>query len=80
MSLITKATELKEMSKEPASAVDRIRREIHRALDHAHAELDRIELLSAALAAFARPVPDYEPGFRHIRHLTATALELKAGG
>ncbi len=48
-------------------AIERIERELNRALDAARADLDRIEILSAAVCAFARPVPDYEPSFRHIR-------------
>jgi hypothetical protein len=59
-----------------AMAADRVKSEINRALDNVRAEIDRIEILSAALAAFARPVPDYEPGFQHLRHLTAYAQEL----
>lgn len=59
------------------TAIDRVRCELHRALDHMRADLDRIEILSAALAAFSRPIPDYEPGFRHMRHLTLNAHELR---
>jgi hypothetical protein len=58
------------------TAADRVKGEINRALDNVRAEIDRIEILTAALAAFARPVPDYEPGFQHLRHLTAHAQEL----
>jgi hypothetical protein len=57
-------------------ASDRVKSEINRALDNMRAEIDRIEILTAALAAFARPVPDYEPGFQHLRHVTAYAQEL----
>jgi hypothetical protein len=59
-----------------ATAADRVKCEINRALDNVRAEIDRIEILTAALAAFARPVPDYEPGFRHLQHLTMHAQEL----
>ena len=31
-------------------------------------DFERIEILAAALAAFNRPVPDYEPMFRHLGH------------
>jgi hypothetical protein len=41
-----------------------------------HADLDRIDILSAALSAFSAPIPDYEPRFRHLPHLTLTAHEL----
>ncbi|HEY5305156.1 MAG TPA: hypothetical protein VIJ52_00615 [Pseudolabrys sp.] len=67
------------MSKEPETAGDRMKREIHRTFGRIRVELDRIEILSVALAAFTKPVPDYEPGFQHMRHLTASALELKRG-
>jgi hypothetical protein len=41
-----------------------------------HADLDRVEILAAALSAFSRPVPDYEPHFRHLDHMTLSAHEL----
>jgi hypothetical protein len=41
------------------------------------ADLDRVELLTAALSAFGRPVPDYEPGFRHLRNLTLGAHQIR---
>jgi len=40
------------------------------------ADLDRIEFLSAALSAFSKPVPEYEPSFRHMHHLALKAHEL----
>jgi hypothetical protein len=52
------------------TAIELIRHDLHRALDNMRADLNRIEILSAALSAFGRPVPDYEPGFRHMRNLT----------
>lgn len=65
------------MAKEHGTAGDRLKRELQRAIEHIRVELDKIEVLSAALAAFSKPVPDYEPGFRHLRHVTASVLELK---
>lgn len=65
------------MAKEPGAAVDRLKRDLHQALDTIRRELDRVEILSAALGAFSEPVPDYEPGFRHLRHITASAIEFK---
>ena len=53
---------------------DRVRRELYRALDDVRADINRIEILAAALIAFSRPVPDYEPGFHHMRHLAAHEL------
>ncbi|HEY0223866.1 MAG TPA: hypothetical protein VGC38_05060 [Pseudolabrys sp.] len=52
------------------SAIECVQREVHRSLDNLRGDLDRIELLTAAMSAFSRPIPDYEPGFRHLRNLT----------
>jgi hypothetical protein len=60
------------------AAIDRLKRELDRQLDNMCADLDRIEILVAALNSFSRPVPDYEPGFHHLRHFTLTAHELGA--
>jgi hypothetical protein len=61
------------------TATDRLRHELHDVLQHLHAEIDRIELLAAALDAFGAPVPDYEAGFRHFiplgRELKSFELE-----
>lgn len=40
-------------------------------------ELDKIEILSAAMFAFSKPIPAYDSGFRHLRHATVNATELK---
>jgi hypothetical protein len=39
-------------------------------------DLDRIEILTAALNAFSKPVPDYEPGFRHLRDMNLAAHQI----
>jgi hypothetical protein len=52
------------------TAVEHVSDELHRVLDHVRTDLDRIEILTAALSAFGRPIPNYEPGFRHMRNLT----------
>jgi hypothetical protein len=70
------ATRQRERAMRTETAIDRVRHDLHRALDHMRADLDRIEILTAALGAFSRPIPDYEPSFRHMRHLTLTAHEL----
>jgi len=57
-------------------AINRMRRELHRVLERMRADLDRIEILTAALGAFSRPAPDYEARFRHMRHLMLTVHEL----
>jgi hypothetical protein len=58
------------------TAIDRIKRDLHGALDDMRNDLNRIDILSAALSAFSKPVPDYEPIFQHTRHLTLNAHEL----
>ena len=55
-----------------------MKRELQRAVERIRTELDKIEILSAAMSAFTKPVPDYEPGFHHLRHVTASALELNS--
>ncbi len=50
-------------------AMERVRSDLCRSLDHMRAELDRVEILTIALNAFSQPVPDYEPAFRHMDHL-----------
>jgi hypothetical protein len=58
------------------SAIDRVRRELVRALDTTRADLDRVEILTAAMSAFSRPIPEYEPAFRHMRHLKLSEHEI----
>lgn len=57
-------------------ATNRIQRELEHAVATLRTDLDRIELLTAALIAFSRPVPDYEPTFRHIRPSELMAHEI----
>ncbi len=45
------------------TASERLRHELHHALHNLHADIDRVEILAAALDAFSRPVPNYEPRF-----------------
>lgn len=65
------------MFKEPATTTHRLKRELDRVLTRIRVELDRVEILSTALAAFSKPVPGYEPGFQHLRRASATAYEIK---
>lgn len=58
------------------SATNQIQRELERAVATLRTDLDRIELLTAALIAFNRPIPDYEPTFRHIRPSNLMAYEI----
>jgi len=65
------------MAMRAESATDRMKRELHRLFDNIRGDLDRIEILTAALNAFSRPVPDYEPRFRHLWQSDPTARELR---
>jgi len=58
--------------------VERLKCEMHRALDAIDSQLAKLEILTAAMAAFSRPVPDYDSGFHHQRHLTASATVLRS--
>ena len=58
------------------AAIERVKRELNRAFDQTRAELDRIEILAACLAAFNTPVPGYEPTFRHLHQVNLDAHEL----
>lgn len=58
------------------ATTDRLRSDILRAFERTRAELDRIELLAAGLAAFNEPVPNYEPKFQHLRRFTNKVQEL----
>ena len=60
----------------PESPTDRFKRELSRAVEKLKVDLDRVELLTAALSAFHRPVPDYEPTFRHTQRMGLSAHEL----
>jgi hypothetical protein len=64
------------------AANDRLKRELHRMTARMRADLDRVEILIVALNGFSRPVPDYEPRFRHLRQFSLSAHELgkRAGG
>ena len=58
------------------ATIDRVKKELLRAFDNTRAELDRIEVLAAGLAAFNTPIPGYEPTFRHLPQLSLNAHEL----
>jgi hypothetical protein len=61
---------------ETDAVIDRVKKELLRAFDNTRAELDRIEILAAGLAAFRAPVPSYEPTFRHLPQPNQNASEL----
>lgn len=48
-------------------AIAKVSDELNRAFERTRAELERVEILAAGLAAFNKPVPGYEPRFRHLR-------------
>ena len=58
------------------AAIDRVKSELDRAFDRTHADLERIEILAAGLAAFSTPIPPYEPRFHHLRRPSLLAHEL----
>jgi hypothetical protein len=58
------------------AAIDRVKKELLRAFDSTRAELDRIEILAAGLAAFNTPIPNYEPTFRHLPQVNLNVHEL----
>jgi hypothetical protein len=60
--------------------VERLKREMHCALDAIDTQLAKLEILTVAMAAFSRPIPDYDAGFQHQRHLTASATVLRNAG
>lgn len=64
------------MHEEKGEAVSRLQRALHEAIDKMRDDLDRVEILTAAIGAFSRPVPDYEPAFRHLHRLPLSAFEL----
>jgi len=57
-------------------AMDRMQRELLRAVENLRVDIDRVELLTAALSAFNRPVPDYEPSFHHVAQSNLGAYEM----
>lgn len=59
------------------SAPEQLRQDLHRLFENIRGDLDRIELLVAAIGAFSRPIPDYEPGFRHLQQSILNAHELR---
>jgi hypothetical protein len=56
--------------------MDRMQRELVRAVEDLRADIDRVELLTSALSAFNRPIPDYEPSFHHMAQPDLGAFEM----
>ena len=63
------------MRAEPAT--DEITRELNRLVENIRGDLDRVEILTEALSAFSRPVPDYEPRFRNLWQADGGTHELR---
>ena len=57
-------------------AMERLQGDLSGALRNVHAELERVEILAAALSGFSAPIPDYEPMFRNIAPARLTSHEL----
>jgi hypothetical protein len=51
---------------ETQDAATQISRRLRRVLDNMSADIERVEMLSAALAGLSKPVPAYEPAFHHL--------------
>ena len=58
------------------AAIDRVKSELSRAFDRTHADLERVEILAAGLAAFSTPIPAYEPRFHHLQRPNLKVHEL----
>ena len=58
------------------AAREQIKRELDEALDTMRSELDRVELLAAALNVFSHSIPNYQPRFHHLNRVTLKAQEL----
>jgi hypothetical protein len=62
------------------AAMERLRQDLGGALRKVHAELERVEILTAALYGFSAPIPDYEPTFHHISPAQLNEHELDGYG
>ena len=57
---------------------ERLKHELRDAIHDLRVDLDRIEILAAALHGFSAPVPDYEPIFRHVSTAPLQRYEIGA--
>ena len=60
-------------------ATEKLLGNLQRMLERMNGDLDRVEILTGALRAFSRPVPDYEPIFQNLKQLPTPAQELRSG-
>jgi hypothetical protein len=58
------------------AATETIKGQLHRVLDDLRTDIERVELLTAALDAFSSPVPEYEPKFHHVQRSSRQVKEL----
>lgn len=66
-----------ELAQCESTPTESLRFEMHRSVERIGRELEKLEILAAGMAAFSRPVPEYDYNFRHQRHLTASATVLR---
>ncbi len=66
------------MATEPPTK--RISSELARLLGVLNDDLDRLEVLTGALAGLNRPIPEYEPWFHHLRGSMLCQHELAVAG
>ncbi|HVV61858.1 MAG TPA: hypothetical protein VHD14_08880 [Pseudolabrys sp.] len=64
-----------ELTIEKETGTDRLGRDLERTIGKLRADIDRVEMLTAALRAFTAPVPEYEPRLRNVR-LNLSSYEL----
>ena len=64
------------MATEPTDPQHHLVEALRRSLNAMSKELDRVELLTAALASFGDPVPEYEPRFRHLGRTSRAIYEI----
>jgi hypothetical protein len=57
-------------------ATDELLADLRQVLARMNSDLDRVEILTGALYAFAHPIPEYEPTFQHLHPLPTPAQEL----
>ena len=56
--------------------MEQLKQDLGGALRNVHAELERVEILAAALYGFSAPIPDYEPTFHHLSPVQLNQHEL----
>ncbi len=57
-------------------AAERLKHNLRGAVQNVHTELERIEILAAAIYGFSAPVPEYEPTFQHLPTARLTRHEI----